>query len=196
MARTTFEFTKRDLSDTPLTIHLGRYHLSECVVSIDAEVVMIARLLRSVLSAVILAGLGTLALPVHVGACPSSHGEYTSSLCNSDSMVGNGAYLISPNGNLRLNMQGNIVTYDTTTNPYGVLYVFYSAFNGNANRMIAGAYQAPPGAAGFQLYDSSDNYLGIGGWQGGTDYVKLHDDGCLWYHYSDDSYDSGVCSVG
>jgi hypothetical protein len=155
-------------------------------------------LLKTCLVAIALSQVLLLAAPTPVAACPSSHGVFTSSLCNQESLVGDGAYLISPDGLHRLFMQGDghIVSYDTTTNPPTPLFVFYGGSVGFAHRLLAGTNQQPPGFFGYQLYDQTDTFIGVSGGQDGANYIKLHDDACVWFHFADDSFNSGVCSTG
>jgi hypothetical protein len=131
-------------------------------------------------------------------ACPSPHGQFTSVLCDQESIVGDGAYLISPDTTVRLIMQapptgdGHIVSYRNGT----PVFTFYGGTRGPARRLLAGTNQSPDGSFGYQLYDPSDVYLGVGGWQPGTSYLMLHDDACLYFHFADDSFNQGVCATG
>ena len=122
--------------------------------------------------------IGTLS-GANANPCGGSHGEYTTVLCEADFMVGNGSYLVSPSGDIRMYMQGNVVTYDTTTNPYGVIYVMYSGTTANRLRAENG---------GFGIYTDDWTLLTYRYWSEDPAYVQLEEDGCLHSYLYDDTY--------
>jgi hypothetical protein len=134
-------------------------------------------------------------------ACTSgSHGVYTSILCDGEFLVGAGAYLISPNGNVRsvLGSDGHVATGDFSVDPPTHLYDLYAGSAGAAHRMMVNQTQISGVEGGF-FYNSTDTYLGVYFYVdngSGIVYYKLHDDGCVWGHFSDDSFDTGVCATG
>ncbi len=134
-----------------------------------------------------------------------SHGVYTSVLCvygdvDHEHMVGQGAYLESPNGHLRLYIDAHDMTVmDVTTNPFTGYSTFYGGGSGDPYELEAHACPValcPSGGGGFVIRDSSVNDLDYAYQGADIAYVKLHDDGCIWLHYPDDGYNTGVCTFG
>jgi hypothetical protein len=131
--------------------------------------------------------------PLRADACSGSHGVGSSVLCNGDDMFGSGAYLVSPNHNVRLYMQADgMRQYDTSTNPATQLWTLYAGSLGNPSRLRGlGNY--------FQIWDSSENTLLQLNAYGGNlsdGHLLLLDDGCLWFANSSDQYSYGICETG
>ena len=115
-------------------------------------------------------------------ACTGDHGAYTSILCIDDHMTGSGSYIISPNSNYRLYISnGYLAVYNGSTHVFNL----YSPTS-PSNEIYYVRYEWRFYGKSFVGYNANDQQVwedaDTGGW-----YVKMDDDGCVRYYFSNDT---------
>jgi len=103
-------------------------------------------------------------------------------------MTGEGAYMVSDDGNYRLYISAGTLTvyYQNTTDVWSL----YDGSNGSVYQM-----RFETGFIGKHIlgYDRSNTSV-YSGQQVTSEYIKLDNDGCLRWYYSDGTAVSSVCS--